>query len=271
MATPEQILDATNRLRTNPAQFIPYLESQLARFQGNILQPLTPGAPGLVTQEGSAAVQECIEVLRKQAPVGALSLSPELCLAAADHCADTGPKGITGHTGSDGSSPQTRIERHCDWLVTMGENIAYGTTEAEDIVMQLCVDDGVPSRGHRTNLFKPDFKVVGIATGPHASIRTMCTQVFAGGVGPKGSRPANVVTIPAGAAQGGFSATITDATAMTPEVQKVLDAIPFAQMKDQVTAAFASGKQVDLDLTPGSIAIKIKDGGGWSSMSGTWG
>ncbi len=36
--------------------------------------------------------------------------------------------------------------------------------------MQLTVDEGVPSRGHRTNLFKSGYKTLGVATGPHAKL-----------------------------------------------------------------------------------------------------
>jgi uncharacterized protein YkwD len=35
------------------------------------------------------------------------------------------------------------------------------------VILQLIVDDGVPSRGHRTNCFKPDFALVGICSAPH--------------------------------------------------------------------------------------------------------
>ena len=94
-------------------------------------------------------VKETIEFLKTAQPVGPLVLSSELSAAAQDHVNDTGPKAIIGHDGSDGSTAQSRIEKHCDWLNTMGENVDYGNTQADDIIMALCVDDGVPDRGHR--------------------------------------------------------------------------------------------------------------------------
>jgi uncharacterized protein YkwD len=47
--------------------------------------------------------------------------------------------------------------------------------------MQLIIDDGVASRGHRVNIFKKDYKVVGIAVGPHKKYGEMCAMDFAGG------------------------------------------------------------------------------------------
>lgn len=55
-----------------------------------------------------------------------MTWSKGLECAARDHVKDTGPKGVTGHTGTDGSSMSDRIERYGEWDVTVGENISYG-------------------------------------------------------------------------------------------------------------------------------------------------
>ena len=64
--------------------------------------------------------------MQNQKALGPLTWSKGLECAARDHVKDTGPKGVTGHTGCDGSSMSDRIERYGEWDVTVGENISYG-------------------------------------------------------------------------------------------------------------------------------------------------
>lgn len=61
----------------------------------------------------------------------------------------------------------------------------YGSDDPTDIVAQLLIDDGVPSRGHRKNILNKEFKIVGVAFGPHTKFKNMTVQNFAGGMGPK--------------------------------------------------------------------------------------
>ena len=63
-----------------------------------------------------------------------------------------GPKGIVGHTGSDGSDPFTRMKRVGAFNMGGGENCSYGMQTGKDVVLQLLIDDGVESRGHRKNI-----------------------------------------------------------------------------------------------------------------------
>jgi len=63
------------------------------------------GRPWLRTVEGEAAWIEAIAEITKAKPLKELNWSDGLALAAHDHCNDSGPKGRTGHYGSDGSDP----------------------------------------------------------------------------------------------------------------------------------------------------------------------
>lgn len=122
---------------------------------------------GLMTQEGPAAVKEAIEALKVQPKLPPFDWHDGMAQACADHCKDTGVKGITGHNGSDGSTPFTRMNKYGNWGGSAGENISYGKKTGEAIIMQLFVDDGVRSRGHRKNLQNAAFRASGLATGTH--------------------------------------------------------------------------------------------------------
>ncbi|PKL26802.1 MAG: CAP domain-containing protein [Spirochaetae bacterium HGW-Spirochaetae-3] len=175
----ERILEELNLARTRPGRYVEVLRDYRAFIRGDLLE--RPGEIPVMLREGVRAVDEAIAFLERQKPLAPLSISRGLSLAAADHVRDQGKTGRTGHTGSDRSTMTARAERYGSWRKTIGENIAYGAGSARDVVIQLVVDDGVASRGHRANIFNPGFLVVGLAFGDHPEFRTICVQDFAGG------------------------------------------------------------------------------------------
>lgn len=172
------IVEEMSKIRTDPTYLIPHLENFLSGFKGSTYY--APGSNcGLMTQEGTNAVREAINFCRNADPVGPLKWNEHLHKAATYHCQDTGPQGITGHNSTNGDDMSSRLARFGQYGGTCGENCSYGEGDAIQCVMQLFIDDGVSSRGHRSNIMKPEFKVAGAGVGPHQGYEMMTVQDFA--------------------------------------------------------------------------------------------
>jgi uncharacterized protein YkwD len=180
-----QVLSALNTARSSPATAIAWLDELTPRFNHNYLLRAGATVP-IVTNEGIGAVREAIAALQAQPAVPTLAISPALSRAARDQVLDQARTGSTGHTGSDGSTTASRVGRYAKWQVSLSENIDYGPfATGREVVENLIVDDGVPNRGHRRNLYDPTAHVVGIACGPHPKYNASCVIVQAGRVTSK--------------------------------------------------------------------------------------
>lgn len=67
-------------------------------------------------------------------PVAALDWADGLYLAAEDWCKEQGPTGATGHVSST-SNPQKRIDNWGGGYTGLAENIAYGSSQADKIIL----------------------------------------------------------------------------------------------------------------------------------------
>jgi len=168
-----------NLARADPPRYAAFLKLHRSRYTGKTLAG--PAGRSIATQEGVAAVDEAIGELEKLRPMPPLAPSQGMSLASRDHAADIGQRGIMGHTGTDGSTPSDRMNRHGQWQGGCGENIAGGIADARSIVLQLIIDDGVPGRGHRRNIFNPQYRVTGVHFGSHGRLGSICVITYANG------------------------------------------------------------------------------------------
>jgi len=168
----DQVLDRINHIRQNPAAYAERLRQLRPHFRGNTLY--LPGrARGQSTREGVDAVEEAIAFLELQTPLPPLSRGELLGLAARDHAVVQGALGTRGHFSPDGASPGDRVQRRGGGRL-VGEDISYGYADADDVVRQLVIDDGVPDRGHRDLLFNRELRYAGVGCGSHTAYGHMC-------------------------------------------------------------------------------------------------
>ena len=177
-ALEDGLVDEINRMRRDPGAYADILTHRLAFYDGRLYRK--PGDPvSLQTREGAAAVQEAISVLRLTPSLPALRRSAGMSLGARDHVRDSGPTGRIDHAGSDGSQSWDRVSRYGTWRKLVSENMSFGPNNAQDIIAELLIDDGVSDRGHRHNLLNPEIHVLGVSCGTHATYGVMCDFVQA--------------------------------------------------------------------------------------------
>ena len=119
------------------------------------------------TNEGKKCWVETLNFLKNQKPLHEYKLNEGLNWAANDHVSDLASNGLFGHTSSNGDDMTNRIEFRCGkFYGTWGENVGSafnveGVNFAQQTVLGLIIDDGVPNRGHRKAVFSADYKYIG--------------------------------------------------------------------------------------------------------------
>lgn len=175
----KELLDEMNLARTEPQKYAVFVEEYKRLYEGKRL--LRPGRKPLVTFDGVEAVDEAIGFLRAAKALPPFEISKGICQAARDHANDLGLKGIMGHKGSDGSLPNARLDRYGRWESTIGETILYEVSTAREMVIALIIDDGVPTRGHRNNIFNPDYRIAGLSISAPATTAARGVIDYTGG------------------------------------------------------------------------------------------
>ena len=168
-----------NNFRKNPKELAKKLELIRTYLDpdSNILSE--PNKIQIQMVEGDAVFKEAIQFLKSLPPLPPLTWDQNLATSAQEHVNDIGPKGLLLYQSSDGTEPEDRIAKYGNYSEPLGENIDFGPNDAMGVIVSLTLDDGEEQRPHRENLFKDDFKKVGIACGPHETEFQMCVMDFA--------------------------------------------------------------------------------------------
>ena len=136
--------------------------------------------------EGENVFNEAIQYLKSLSPLPPFEWDDCLAQSAQEHVDDIGPKGLLLYQSSDGTEPEDRISKYGNYVDSLGENIDFGPNDEIGVIVSLTLDDGEEERPHRDNLFKNDYKKIGIACGPHQSEFQMCVMDMAYDFIPKG-------------------------------------------------------------------------------------
>lgn len=102
----------------------------------------------------------------------------KLYQAAQYHANDMGKTGKMAHSSSNGTSFSKRIYKFYSRAGAIAENCGYGNKNALGFVMQLLIDEGVPSLGHRKNILADNYKSIGVSIRPHKKWGANCVQDF---------------------------------------------------------------------------------------------
>ncbi len=161
--TEAEVLRLLNEARANPAAFSErYIRGGIAS-----------------SPEG----RECVREMRRTPALPRLRPAQVLMRSARDHARDLQRTGRMSHNGSDGSNLRDRVERHGRWTGSLAENLFFGDSSPQEIVVELLVDRGVPGRGHRRNILDGNLNFAGVSVRPHPSFGWVCVIDFATRVG----------------------------------------------------------------------------------------
>jgi uncharacterized protein YkwD len=181
-----KLLTELNNLRSDPQSYISILENDKTYFNNNILY--RPNQQPIQTYEGISIYDEAISFLNSQSALNnKLQQSSHLNKAAKDLVNCIGPRGLVTHEDSDGNFVSERVDKYTEWSEYCSECIVLGARNAQDVVVDLIIDDGVQGREHRNSLFDERAKFVGVSSGYHKEYGIVTVVVFTGMLREKGT------------------------------------------------------------------------------------
>lgn len=168
------VVKEINDLRRNPQSFLDKLTAYLAGYRG-LMRHRSEDAP-VLTREGRTPVLEAIDTLRALPPLRTCQWNEALGSSAQAHCLSLSSQSVPD---IQLTNPRVPIELYGKWTGDFVEMLDFGGLSPTEIVCSLLVDDGLPSRDHRTSLLAADFRHIGVGCAPHCHHTTVTTILMA--------------------------------------------------------------------------------------------
>jgi hypothetical protein len=175
-ASVQELLDASNQIRANPSILVPI-------FQNDFLAHMNCDTKihsewRLIFKEGCDGINEAITEAQNYASAGPLTLDEGLTKVSYEHSQYQISQNIMSHYGPQGQTPDVyrlsgRTQVNNLWRGRIRENIIDGAPVYKETAMMILafffLDDGVASRGHRTNMMQDDVNTAGFGIYPWVS------------------------------------------------------------------------------------------------------
>ncbi len=163
MSFEEDLVKEINELRTNPKGYAKKVQKYISYFDGNLLN--LPGSEASIeTQEGPQAYTEAINYLSKQGGIEPLEPSKGLGRVSKDFIKDI-------QKLNPEEAGQIDIDKMVEKYGTYSGNISraldFGGETPENVLVNLIVSDGDPTRDQRETFLSKNLKKVGVGFGNH--------------------------------------------------------------------------------------------------------
>jgi len=221
-------------LRANPMAYANKIESLNQYYVERLKSFTVPGGVILSSQEGWSAYEECIQELRRTAPLAKIEYSTALTVAAVEGMTESGAE----------VPPRQLCERYGLFNEELGSSVAqslcFNQLLAQSIVLHLMIDDNYSSRGNRRNLLSEEYQSIGISF--HS---VTCNMIFASNYTPKNALPD--LAIPAVPADFTYNLELNNSVFQTvPKAE--LDAIISADITKAVPEATEQNQVIEVEF-----------------------
>jgi hypothetical protein len=195
MITIQGLTDRMNYYRANPKALAAYIRKDFLGSGGVNCSTGLHATWRLNFSEKCGAINECINRLNSQPALGPFKIDIGLTKTAKEHSDYQISIGRMTHTGPAGRSGLgDRIKLNNKFASAIAENIIDAvkshSPNADRIIAQWAIDNGVPGRGHYHNMFNAKYNTWGVGiktwsngtkeriTTFHAATASCCTKTF---------------------------------------------------------------------------------------------